>query len=268
MLGVTIVPVSNKQRRQEIDRSPTTLCLLGGPFVLRRGKRLEIPEGSKRLLIFVALSGGRASRRYAAGTLWPSGDDERAAGNLRSALWRLRGAGVDILHADKCALYLDPNAAVDIDQLFAWANRIIEGKTNGSDLHLVDLNLEAAHLLPGWYEEWVVAVRERLRQRLLHAMESLARRMIECRDFAAAVEAAMAAVGIEPLRESAQRVLMEAHIAEGNWVEACRIFATYRDLVADELGILPSRELAEILQPVLPRTRRVEEVSTHPNYSL
>ena len=30
------------------------LCLVGGPYVLRSGERFDIPEGSKRLLAFVA----------------------------------------------------------------------------------------------------------------------------------------------------------------------------------------------------------------------
>jgi DNA-binding SARP family transcriptional activator len=216
--------------------------------VVKHGQRIEIPEGSKRLLMFVALTGGRANRRHAAGTLWPYGDDERAAGNLRSALWRLRCADIDILHSDKCSLYLDPDSTVDIAQLYAWASQIIDGRIEGNDFDLVDLNLEAVHLLPGWYEDWVVFERERLRQRLLHAMESLARKRIERRQFAGAIEAAMLAVGIEPLRESAQRVLIDAHLAEGNLIEARRVFATYRDLLSDELGILPSRDLAEMFR--------------------
>jgi DNA-binding SARP family transcriptional activator len=244
-----------KQQRPDVDQSSTTLCLLEGPFVVKHGQRLEIPEGSKRLLVFVALSGGRINRRHAAGTLWPFGDDERAGGNLRSALWRLRGAGIDILHSDKCSLYLDPDSTVDIAHLYAWAARIIGGNVGGSDFDLVDLNLEAVHLLPGWYEDWVVFERERLRQRLLHAMESLARKRIDCRHFAGAIEAAMFAVGIEPLRESAQRVLIEAHLAEGNLVEARRVFAAYRDLVGDELGILPSRDLAEMFSSGTPYAR-------------
>jgi DNA-binding SARP family transcriptional activator len=65
----------------------------------------------------------------------------------------------------------------------------------------------------------------------------------------------MTAVGIEPLRESAQRVLIEAHLAEGNLVEARRAFMRYRDLVADELGVLPSRELADIFR-FLPSHKR------------
>jgi DNA-binding SARP family transcriptional activator len=214
-----------------------------------------------RLLMFVTLTGGRVNRRHAAGTLWPYGDDERAAGNLRSALWRLRGAGIDILHADKCTLYLDPDLAIDIAKLSAWATRVIEGSAEGSDLDLVNFSLEAIDLLPGWYEDWVVFERERLRQRFLHAIESLARRLIECRHFARAVEAAMTAVSIEPLRETAQRVLIEAHLAEGNFVEARRVFVTYRELVTHELGVGPSRELAEIVRLAGSRAARVNEAT-------
>ena len=168
-------------------------------------EELEIPEGSKRLLVFVTLSGGRVNRRHAAGTLWPCCDDDRAAGNLRSALWRLRGAGVDVLHADKCTLYLDPELSVDLTRLSRWAKGVIDNTADSSDLNTPDLNPEAVNLLPGWYDEWVIFERERLRQRLLHAMESLVRRLIADGLFADAVDLAMTAVGMEPLRESAGR---------------------------------------------------------------
>jgi DNA-binding SARP family transcriptional activator len=230
-----------------IEMSSAALCLLGGPIVIKNGRRLEIPEGSKRLLVFVALNGGRVSRRHAAGTLWPCGDDERAAGNLRSALWRLRGAGIDVLHAEKHILYLDPEVPVDITHLSGWATRVINGSADGSDLETRELNPEAVHLLPGWYDEWVIFERERLRQRLLHAMESLARQLISRGLLIDAVEVATTAVGVEPLRESAQRVLIEAHLAEGNFVEAHRIYMAYHEMLAAELGVSPSVELAEIV---------------------
>src|ERR1700758_724523 len=79
----------------------TAVLLFGGPYVMHNGDRLEVPDGSKRLLVFVALSTGRVDRRYAAGSLWPEGSDERAAGNLRSALWRARGARIDPGGRDK-----------------------------------------------------------------------------------------------------------------------------------------------------------------------
>jgi DNA-binding SARP family transcriptional activator len=221
--------------------------LLGGPFVIKDGHRLEIPEGSKRLLVFVTLNGGRVRRRHTAGMLWPLGDDVRAAGNLRSSLWRLRRAGIDVLHADKSMLYLDPELTVDITQLSRWATRLIDGRPEGSDLQTLELSSEALDLLPGWYDEWVILRREQLRQRLLHAMESLVRQLISRGQVADAVEVAMTAVGVEPLRESAQRVLIEAHLAEDNFVEARRTYVAYQEVLAAELGVSPSVGLADIV---------------------
>jgi DNA-binding SARP family transcriptional activator len=237
----------DEQPKLAIEMRSAALCLLSGPVVIKNGQPLEVPEGSKRLLVFVTLNGGRVSRRHAAGTLWPSGDDGRAAGNLRSALWRLRGAGIDVLHANKCMLYLDPELSVDITQLSRWATRVINGSANGSDFEMLKLNPEAVHLLPGWYDEWVIFERERLRQQLLHAMESLVRQLISRGLIADAIEVAMTAVRVDPLRESAQRVLIEAHLAEGNIAEARRVFVEYDEILAEELGVSPSIELAEIV---------------------
>ena len=225
----------------------TLLCMVGGPYIVHQGKQLMVPEGSKRLLVFVALHGRRVDRRHAAGALWPNGDDERAAGNLRSALWRLRAAGIDVVHADKCTLYLRADTEIDVNSLFEWARRLIEGADQPSDLRVSPMSLEVVDLLPGWYDDWVIFERERLRQRLLHALEALSRRLVLMRRWSDAVEAAMAAVNMEPLRESAQRVLAEAHLAEGNLVEARRCFTTYRGLLRDELGVEPSEDLAALV---------------------
>lgn len=53
--------------------------LFGGPFVTLAGRRIEVPEGSKRLLVFVALQSGWVGRRYAAASLWPMGHEARAS---------------------------------------------------------------------------------------------------------------------------------------------------------------------------------------------
>jgi DNA-binding SARP family transcriptional activator len=59
----------------------------------------------------------------------------------------------------------------------------------------------------------------------------------------------MMAVHADPLRESAQRALLEAHLAEGNWVEGRRGYESYRDLLWRELGVNPGPELASLLDP-------------------
>jgi DNA-binding SARP family transcriptional activator len=216
------------------------LHLFTGPTVTVEGRRLAVPEGSKRLLGYVALHRRRIDRRQVAGALWPDGGDDRAAGNLRSALWRLRCAEIDVLNADKWSLGLHDGVAVDIRDVHAWAARLIDGTAGAEDLAVRPSWVDALDLLPGWCEDWVLYERERLRQRTLHALESLSRRLTEAGRTADAVDAALLAVAAEPLRESAQRALIEAHIAEGNRAEALRTYDTYRGLLRRELDVDPS----------------------------
>jgi DNA-binding SARP family transcriptional activator len=226
----------------------TAVLLFGGPYIMHNGDRLEVPDGSKRLLVFVALNAGRVERRYAAGSLWPEGSDERAGGNLRSALWRLKCAGIDVVESDKCTLGMRRGTVVDVGVVDEWAARLVEGSAGATDLCLVNWRWEAMDLLPGWYDDWVIFERERIRQRLLHALEALSRRLVEVNRCAEAVDAAISAVSADPLRESANRVLIEAHLAEGNLIEARRTYERYCDSVRRELGVDPGEELASLVR--------------------
>jgi DNA-binding SARP family transcriptional activator len=236
--------------------------LFSGPYVTLGTERRDVPEGSKQLLAFVALRRRRVERRQAAGTLWPCGDEERAAGNLRSALWRLRRAGINVLTADKWSLALNGNVLVDLHLTEQWATRLIEGTATGRDLAVSPSVADALDLLPGFYDDWVLMERERVRQRILHALEALSQMLAAVGRFADAIEAAMLATSAEPLRESAQRALIKAHIAEGNLTEARRSYYAYHDLVHRELGVAPSADLSSGLdipprRPRLPARGRV-----------
>jgi DNA-binding SARP family transcriptional activator len=242
--------------------------LFGGPYVTVDGHQRAVPEGSKRLLALVALSHERVGRRYAADTLWPVGDDGRAAGNLRSALWRLRGAGIDVVCCDKWSLSLVTGVRVDARDLGAWADRVTGGRPWPDDLARVHLDTDALDLLPGWYDDWTILERERLRQRLLRALESLSALLSRAGRHADAVESALAAVCAEPLRESAQRALVEAYLAERNWCEARRALDAYRDLLARELGVAPSADLTALVRNGLRvRSRPVRPLKAAPGKS-
>jgi len=221
--------------------------LLAGTYVTLSAERLEVPEGSKQLLAFVAVRRRRVERRQAAGTLWPFGEEERAAGNLRSALWRLRRAGINVVAADKWSLMLSGEVLVDLHLTEQWATRLIEGRPDAGDLAVSPSVADALDLLPGFYDDWVLIERERIRQRILHALEALSERLAAVGRFADAIEAALLATSAEPLRESAQRALIKAHIAEGNLTEARRSYHAYRDLVYRELGAVPSDEFVACL---------------------
>jgi DNA-binding SARP family transcriptional activator len=62
------------------------------------------------------------------------------------------------------------------------------------------------------------------------------------------VEAALEAVTVEPLRESAHAALIRAHLAEGNRAEAARQFQQLRQLLRKELDEEPSWLVSDLLR--------------------
>ncbi len=221
--------------------------LLGGPYVAQGPAVREVSDCAGRVLAYVSLHGGRTPRRRVAALLWPDVPEDRAAGNLRSVLWRLRAAGVEALTADKATVRLCPGVGTDVEHIHRLAERLSAGRPAAEDLTVSWWHPEVVDLLPGWDEEWIVVERERLRQHALHALEILSARLTAVGRFGEAIEAALLAVDVEPLRETARRRLVEAHLAEGNVVEARREVLTFGSLLRRELGLAPSRGLLHLV---------------------
>lgn len=226
-----------------------TLSVLGG-FELRCGGHpVSVPLSAERLLAFAALQNRPVNRSFVAGTLWPETTDERAAANLRSALWRLRRLSPDLVETSPERFRLGNGTAVDAHELTASIWRILdpsEEPATGDILHVC----APSDLLPGWYEDWVLIERERLRQLRLHALETLCERLTATRRFGLAVEAGLVAVQEEPLRESAQRALIRTHLAEGNPAEAVRQYRRYHQALVEELGLEPSPEMVDLVRTI------------------
>ena len=220
--------------------------LLGGLSLHVGPRSVDVPPGSRRLLSYLALHPPGVDRRQAAGVLWPTVCDARAAGNLRSALWRLHQVGCALVGADASRLCLDEAVAVDVADLEAWAARVLAGRPSPADLAVDPGPVVEAELLPGWYDDWVLVVRDRLRLRLLHALEALGGQLADAGRPREALEAVLVAVLAEPLRESGQRALIEAHQAAGDWVAARRQFDAFRILLRREIGVDPSEELTAV----------------------
>jgi DNA-binding SARP family transcriptional activator len=148
-----------------------------------------------------------------------------------------------LVQAEGTALALHDDVEVDLARLEAWAGRVLSGTTDDADLAVDPGPIAELELLPGWYDDWVLGVRERVQLRLLHALEALSRLLREAGRPAAAVEAVHVAVLAQPLRESGQRALIEAHQAAGDWVAARRQYDAFRSILRREIGVEPSFRL-------------------------
>ena len=209
------------------------------------GVTVQLPASAQRVLAFLALHEHPVRRSYVAGSLWLDSPEERAYANLRSALWRLRRLGSRLVEADGTALSLGRDVRVDLRESEQLARRAV-ARDRTEDL-ACDLKLFGSDLLPDWYEDWVLIEREHYRQLRLHALDALCEQLTAAGRLDEALEAGLAAVAGEPLRESAQRALIRVHLAEGNGGEAIRQYRLYRHLLTEHLGIEPSALMEELV---------------------
>jgi DNA-binding SARP family transcriptional activator len=205
------------------------------------GVRVHLAAGSQRVVAFLALRCQPLPRAYLSGALWPETTTQRANGSLRSAIWRIQQMSHGLLQVASGELALAPDCVIDILSVRTNAHRLLDQSRPCDDILTpqVRANL-SADLLPGWYDDdWVIVEREQFHQLRLHALEAMCSRLISVGRYGDAVEAGLAAVRAEPLRESAHDALIRAHLAAGNRAEAARQYERCREILLDELGLEP-----------------------------
>lgn len=208
------------------------LRLINGFSVRVGGQEIEFPKSAQRLLAFVALNEGGVSREFVATTLWPDQPEKRGRANLRSSIWRVRRKSDDLLLVTPTHLRLRLDVWVDVVHGLLPAE-VLEATSHRGPL--ID-----SGMLPGWYDDWVGTERERVQQRRLAALEQTGQRWLREGRPAHAIQCGLEAVSIEPLRESAHRLIIDSHLAEGNVAEARRQFDRCSEILTRDLGITPS----------------------------
>jgi predicted ATPase/DNA-binding SARP family transcriptional activator len=178
---------------------------------------------------------------------WPDSLESSARNNLRQALWRIRSSIENDEHSyvisDRFHVGVDPEAEiwVDVDEL----QQELEQSAPSDEW----VDLYKGELLPGFYEEWVVPERERLRiifeqrgEQLLAHLERRGR-WNELLDWAEGLNARSGAL------EPAFRAIMRAHFELG---DSARAVATYQRCVdaLAEYGVEPSVETKQLLERI------------------
>jgi DNA-binding SARP family transcriptional activator len=186
-------------------------------------------------------------RQRLAFLLWPDSTEAQARTNLRHVLHNLRRALPD---ADR---YLDvtprtlrwrPEAAVALDLAE------FEAALDRDDLETA-VAAYGGDLLEGSYDEWLLEERERVRDRLVGALERLAERLEQRGEHAAAVGHAERLLRLEPLREDAYRRLMRLHDAAGDRARALRVYHACVATLERDLGVAPSAATREAYEALL-----------------
>jgi predicted ATPase/DNA-binding SARP family transcriptional activator len=189
--------------------------------------------------------------------LWPECVPKAGRQNLRVELGSLRkqleppeiphGA---VIQADHRTIGLNPLAYQTDVARFETAFQTA-AKTR-SDSERVPRLIEAAELyrgelLPGYFEEWIIAERLRLAEAFHQALAELIGLLEQAGDLAQALRWARRAVTADPLREESQQTLIRLFVENGQGKAARRQYAELERLLAEQLGATPSPEIWDLV---------------------
>ena len=209
---------------------------------------MELGHSGERLVAYLALEDRCRTRDQVAGALWPEARQSQAAASLRRALSIVRREVPGLIRREANRLSLGTDVTVDARVQRGLIDAITTGDqqtANGQELQLL-----RGDLLPDWDELWLAAVRQELRLLRLLSLEAVATTHLGEHRPGSALAIALLAVRDEPLRESAHRLVIQAHLAQGNLAEAARQYLRYRSLLWDDLGLLPSAGMEQLIHPL------------------
>jgi DNA-binding SARP family transcriptional activator len=187
--------------------------------------------------------------------LWPDCPEANALESLRVAVHLVTRQMPGLLVKTGALLSLDARVEVDLHRVrAALAEATSAGK---GDPASVLPEIRDVDLLPGWYEDWVVFEQSRLQHDRVRAFTWVSRQLVARGENEAAADAAIAALEIEPLYESAVRVLIASELAQGNVALALSAYDRYQGQLQADIGVGPSEGLRRLVQEILHSQSRV-----------
>ena len=234
------------------------------------GRALEFPTRKSRALLAVLSRhpGKRHGREALAALLWPESAEAQARANLRQTLKHLRRALGDlrdaVIIADGDTLALQPGAVeVDVARFEArHAEGTAEALQEAVQLYRGEF-LEGFSLREEPFSDWVAIERVHLRERALDALGKLSAHLADAGETEQAIPLALRLVGLEPLLESAHRLLMRLYSTQGRRGAAIEQYRRCRDILRRELGIRPEPETEHLYQKI--RSHRPRLASIRPS---
>lgn len=223
-----------------------------GKFDVRiDGRTIEIPSRKgQALLAFLALNPGIQHRREkVAGMLWPDSEETKARDKLRYTLWQLRQAmGDQYFKSDKISVAFDSGSEVWLD-INVLEEKNPERLTTGELRRVV--SVYEGELLPGFYEDWVLLERERLKASFEHKMQVFVQRLLAEKRWNDILEWGEKWISMGQTPEPAYRVLMIAQAQLGDMAGGASTYKRCELALEEQLSVEPSEETKKIYVMIL-----------------
>jgi len=188
---------------------------------------------------------------------------EKSSKALRQALWQLREglAAHGVPCVDRLLSFGDswvqftPDGSVwvDVEDFEQTVRRSIatdgRGPVDTKGL-CVAVEIYRGALLQGWYQQWCLEERERLRQIYLSTLDALIAECESNRDVTAGIAFAVQALQTDPARECTHRALMRLYCLAGDRASAIHQFERCEEALRAELDMEPDAETRALVRDI------------------
>jgi len=219
------------------------------------------------LLAYLVLNRHRYHpREVLAGLFWGEHSEDRARSCLNTTLYRLRhtlepagvpqGTYLISTSTGEVAFNCQSDHWLDVEDFEERTSRIMRRPvaamdvTEASELANV-LELYRGDLLEGFYDDWALRDRERLRLIYLGALARLMSYHKQTGAYEASLAYGRRILEHDPLREEVHRELMGLYAANGQRPLAVRQYEACCEILATELGISPMEETQALYSQIL-----------------
>src|SRR5216683_1324917 len=186
--------------------------------------------------------------------LWPEGDPDAGAANLRPTLTALRHAlePVECLFADRDMVGLDPAADlwVDADAFEEALARADSSPDPMRSLEQANALYMGDYLPDDLYEDWAEEQRERLKRAWTSLQLSLVRVADERGEPHSALAALKRLVAADSCDEAAAQELIRRHVRVGQRAEAVRVYERLVQALHAEVELKPSEATVELRRQI------------------
>lgn len=241
---------------------------LGPPQLILENEPVHVNRRSiVALLAYLAVNdSGQAKRTYTreslSALLWPDYDQVKAFTNLRHTLWEIQkyfGSGWLLATRETIGLHANAKLWVDVQR---FESLLSESKVQ-SDVSLrIPLLSECVklyrhHFLTGFnlknaptFEEWSLVKADELRHKHTEALTLLAEDYCLLGNAELALQHARRLITLDPLNESAHRLLMQVYSQVGQHNAALKQYQTFEQTLRKELGLDPRPETRALYKQI------------------
>ncbi|MCI0550904.1 MAG: tetratricopeptide repeat protein, partial [Anaerolineae bacterium] len=184
--------------------------------------------------------------------LWPEIEDERVLKTrFKQDIYRLRkavGRNVIVFEEENYRYNRDIDYEYDVDAFESYINRARHAQDAAEQIGYYQkaIDLYGGHYLSDVNDDWVLIERERLKIVYISALEDLARLHLEANQLLECLEICKLAIAQDRYNETIYGLELRAYAAQGDRASVARRYAEYKEIMEQELGLIPSAEMERV----------------------